>query len=237
MNYEQKFIYGDLEIKVEVEFSKRKHLSLIVYPDSRIIARAPLKSKQKKVNLIIQKKLNWITKKLEYFDKLEPILPPKEFVSGETHYFLGRPYRLKIQYGKKSKIKLVDKFIEIETSSPTDNKKIKKLMMNWYKIGAKEILSERFLKYLSNFLEAKTAHPELKFRKMKRRWGSCSNKNVIILNTELIKATFYSIDYIIVHELCHLIHHGHNKKFYQLLKSRMPDWKERKKKLERMIIM
>jgi len=237
MNYIQKFIYGDEEIKVDVEFSKRKHLSIIVYPDLRIVARAPFKTKPEKISSIIQKKLNWISKKLDYFDKLEPILPPKEFVSGETHYFLGRPYRLKIEFGKKSKINIVDKFIEIEISNLTDTAKTKNLVISWYKNNAKEILSKRFLKYLPDFINSGTPYPELNFRKMKRRWGSCSNKNVIILNTELIKADLYCIDYVVVHELCHLIHHGHNKKFYQLLQTKMPDWKTRKKQLEKTIIM
>ena len=236
MNYEQKFKYGDSEINVIVELRKRKHFSLIVYPDLRVVARVPLKSKPEKVCSIIQKKLRWISKKIEYFNELEPIFPPREFVSGETHYYLGRPYRLKIQEGIKVEIELIDSFIEIRLLLPEDNKKIKKIMLEWYKIRAKELLLKRIEKYLPDFLELGAAKPEIKFRKMKSRWGSCSRKNIVTLNTELIKAPYYCSDYVVVHELCHLIHLAHNKKFYNLLEEQMPDWKERKKLLEKVVL-
>ncbi len=237
MNYIQKFIYGDKEIKVEVEFRKRKHLSIIVYPDLRVVARAPFKTKTEKISEIIQKKSRWIAKKIDYFNDLEPRLPPSEFVNGEIHYFLGIPYKLKILFDKKAKLEIAENFIEIKLPNQEIKIKIQKLLMNWYSAKAKELIPERVFKYLPDFLEMGASKPEIRFRKMKRRWGSCSNKNVIILNTELIKSSFYCIDYVVVHELCHLIHHGHNKKFYHLLQTKMPDWKERKKKLEKTIII
>ena len=237
MNYKQKFIYRDVEIKVEVEFKKRKHISLIVFPDLRVVARAPFKTKTEKISSIIQKRLNWIANKLDYFNKLEPRLPPKEFVSGETHYFLGKPYILKIEFGEKAKLKIADNFLKMKLPVTDDKIKAQKIMMSWYSAQAKELIPERVSKYLPIFLEMGANNPEIRFRKMKRRWGSCSNKNVVILNTELIKSSFYCIDYVVVHELCHLIHHGHNKKFYKLLQAKMQDWKERKKQLERTIII
>ena len=236
MNYEQKFKYGDSEINVIVEFRKRKHFSLIVYPDLRVVARVPLKSKPARVETIIQKKLRWITKKIDYFNELEPILPPREFVSGETHYYLGRPYMLRIQSGVKVKIEVIDNFIEMKLPVPGDNKKAEKIMLDWYKQRAKELLIQRIEKYLPGFLDLGAAKPEVKFRKMKSRWGSCSRKNIITLNTELIKAHYYSSDYVVVHELCHLIHLSHNKNFYNLLHNQMPDWKKRKKLLEKVVL-
>jgi len=236
MNYEHKFKYGDSEINVCVEFGKRKHLSLIVYPDLRVVVRVPLKSKHDKIESIIQKKLRWIIKKIEYFENLEPIFPPSEFISGETHYFLGKPYRLKIQLSKKAEIQIVDNFIEIKLPLPDDKKKIEKMLMKWYKSRAKELLYQRIEKYLPVFLEIGAAKPEVKFRKMKSRWGSCSRKNVVTLNIELIKASYYCSDYVVVHELCHLIHLSHCRKFYGLLENKMPDWKERKKQLEKIVL-
>jgi len=236
MNYEQKFKYGDSEINVFVEFGKRKHLSLIVYPDLRVVVRVPLKSKKDKIELIIRKKLRWIVKKIEYFENLEPIFPPSEFISGETHYFLGKSYRLKIQPSEKAGIELVDDFIEIKLSNTDDKKKIEKMLMEWYKTQAKELLIQRIEKYLPIFLEIGAARPEIKFRKMKSRWGSCSRKNIVTLNTELIKAPFYCSDYVVIHELCHLIHLSHCRKFYSLLQNKMPDWKERKKRLEKIVL-
>jgi len=236
MIYEQKFKYDETEIKVEIEFSKRKHLSIIVYPDSRVIVKAPLKSQSDKINSIIQKKLRWITKKLDYFDKLKPILPPREYINGEIHYYLGRPYKLRILSGKKTEIEIIDGILEIKLPNPDDKTKARKIMMNWYSDRAKELLPERILEYSSDFLKLGAAKPEIRFRRMKRRWGSCSNKNIIVFNTELIKVSFYCMDYVVIHELCHLIHHSHSKKFYTLLQTKMPDWKERKKQLEKMII-
>jgi len=177
--------------------------------------------------------LHWIKKKLDYFDKLESILPPREYVNDEIHYYLGKPYRLKIQSGKKNEIKIIDGIFEIKLPNPDDKTKTRKIMLNWYSDRAKELLPERVLEYLSDFLKLGAGKPEIRFRRMKRCWGSCSNKNIIVFNTELIKASFYCMDYVVIHELCHLIHHSHNKKFYSLLQSKMPDWKERKKQLEK----
>ena len=236
MNYEQKFKYGNSEINVCVEFSKRKHLSLIVYPDLRVIARVPLKSKKEKIESIIQKKLRWIIKKIDYFENLEPIFPSSEFISGETHYFLGKPYQLKIQPSEKAEIEIIDDFIEIKLPFPDNKQKIEKMLMEWYKKQAKELLYQRIEKYLPAFLEIGAANPEVKFRKMKSRWGSCSHKNIVTLNTELIKAPYYCSDYVVVHELCHLIHLSHCRKFYSLLQNKMPDWKIRKKQLEKIVL-
>jgi len=131
MNYRQKFKYGNTEVTVFVEFSKRKHISLIVYPNLRVVARVPLKSKSERIESIIQKKLRWITKKLDYFDALDPILPPQEFVSGETHYYLGRPYRLKIQTDIKVGIEIIAGFIELKLPVPAESKKVKKILLDW----------------------------------------------------------------------------------------------------------
>ncbi len=236
MNYEQKFKYGESEINVCVEFGKRKHLSLIVYPDLRVVVRVPLKSQKDKIESIIRKKLRWINNKINYFNELEPIFPPSEFISGETHYFLGKPYQLKIRSSERTEIQIIDDFIEIKLSNTDDKKKIEKMLTKWYKSRARELLYQRTEKYLPVFLKIGAAKPEIKFRKMKSRWGSCSKRNIITLNTELIKAPFYCSDYVVVHELCHLIHLSHCRKFYSLLQNKMPDWKIRKKQLEKIVL-
>jgi predicted metal-dependent hydrolase len=78
--------------------------------------------------------------------------------------------------------------------------------------------------------------PELEIRQMKKRWGSCGKSGAIILNTELVKAPLFCIDYVIMHEICHLKNRSHDYKFYKLLETHMPDWKVRKERLERVII-
>ena len=109
-------------------------------------------------------------------------------------------------------------------------------MLDWYSAHAKNLLSRRLSQYLPIFVKMKAPEPKILFRRMKKRWGSCSKNGVIMLNNELAKAPILCIDYVIVHELCHLLYPNHDRKFFRLLKRIMPDWEKRKERLEKVII-
>ena len=231
----ERLTFGKREFVVEIQFNKRKSFSITVYPDLRIVAKAPLRFNIKDVRRGLNKKASWISKKINYFEQFQPLPPELQYISGETHYYLGQQYRLKINRGKTRRVKLIDGSFEMELPDPSDREKAKKVMQSWYSSHAKEILTKRFEMLLPSFKRFSVVEPEVRFRRMKRRWGSCSQKGVIMLNTELIKASIPCIDYVIIHELCHLKYLKHDKEFYHLLKKVLPDWKKRKEQLEKRV--
>lgn len=231
-----KITYSKHTISIPVWFESRNRLRITVQPDKSIIVKAPLNNSLDEVQTKLQKRASWITRQLEYFDQYHPILPPRRYVSGETFYFLGRQYRLKVITGLENNVKLVGKYFLLYTLQPDNLEQKKQLLEGWYSSHAKVYLQYRISFYIDRVTKIGAKTPLIKFRKMKKRWGSCTPSGVITFNTELIKAPIHCIDYVVLHELCHLVHAGHNAKFYQLLDTLMPDWKKRKERLEKVIL-
>jgi hypothetical protein len=184
----------------------------------------------------LNKRAPWISRQIKHFEKFQPLPPKRNYVSGETYYYLGRQYRLKIHKGNKPQVKLIGRFFQMELPDKNDNGKAKDLMLLWYKNHSKELFSRRIDIFMEYFQKLGARKPELKVRLMKSRWGSCSTKNIITLNTELVKAPLYCIDYVVVHELCHLLHPKHNNGFYKTLRRILPDWEQRKERLEKAML-
>ncbi|CAN5147923.1 SprT family zinc-dependent metalloprotease [soil metagenome] len=224
--------FGSKTIDFSVEFSDRKSLGITVNPEMEVLIKAPADTSIEKVKEKIRKKAPWIITQQSFFLSFHPKTPKRKYVSGETHLYLGRQYRLQIQDGNQESVKLKGKFIEILTE---DKAKAKDLLQVWYLQHARikfhtiaEPLIERFKKY-------KVAPGSIILRDMPTRWGSCTPKGKIILNPELIKAPKGCIEYVIIHELCHLIHHDHTQKFIDLQTKEMKDWEKWKMKLEKLL--
>ena len=222
----------DKKIEVFVTLENRTRLSITVHPNLKVTVKAPESKEKNEIEKYIKKRTQWILKQLNYFDQFQPIQPERKYVSGETHYYLGRQYRLRIIQKKKKQAKLKGKFFEITLLDKTNRLQVESILFDWYREHAKRIFSERIEYYMNYFNQYNISQPELKIRRMKKRWGSCPEGNTILLNTELIKTSKYCVDYVVVHELCHLIYPHHNIKFYELLTRILPDWEKRKDKLE-----
>jgi len=143
---------------------------------------------------------------------------------------------LKIRFGEKARVRLIGRFFEMELPDTGNREKARALMLDWYSEHAKDLLSRRLAQYVPTFERMGAVVPEVRYRRMRKRWGSCSSKGMILLNTELVKAPIHCIDYVIVHELCHLLYPRHDKEFYYLLERILPDWKKRKERLESVMI-
>ncbi|MDD4149661.1 MAG: SprT family zinc-dependent metalloprotease [Bacteroidales bacterium] len=224
--------FGSKIINFQVCFSNRKTLGITITPDMDVLVKAPDETSIEKIKEKVIKKAPWIIKQQNYFLGFFPKAPERQYVSGETHLYLGRQYRLKITDSKKNEVKYKGRFIEICTLK---KEKAGSLLNKWYKERAKikfgelaEPLIERFKKYN---VEPKSLYVQ----EMNSRWGSCTSKGKIILNPELIKAPRPCIEYVIVHELCHLVHPNHNQKFIELQQKEMPDWQKWKEKLEKLM--
>ena len=228
--------YGKHTIPVNVLYEVRNQLVITVHPDMTIEARAPEGSEPHLVQKKLDEKASWMWNQLDFFEQYQPLQPPRRFVNGETHIYLGRQYRLKIDQSSNEQVRLVGKFFRIETRDPEYKEKIKNLMQDWYHKHAKVLITRRLNFYLPDVQRYGSEKPIVRIRRMKKRWGSCTSDGVMTFNTELVKAPIDCLDYVLVHELCHLVHVNHSPEFYRLLGVIMPDWQKRKERLSRVTI-
>lgn len=231
----QQLTFGSKTIAFTLEYRKRKSLGIKVHPDSRVEVLAPLKATDAQVFSKLKTKAPWIIKQLDYFKSYKPATPPRLFINGETHLYLGRQYRLKIVTDNTPSVKAYRGQLWIHSKSVRpQNLNIQ--LDEWYKQKALVVFADLLQETLPKFRRYKIAEPVLAVRAMSKRWGSCTPAGKIILNTELIKAPKGCIEYVIIHELCHLVHHNHAKDFHRLLNRMLPDWKKWKEKLEYTLI-
>ena len=224
--------FGSRQIDFRLEFSNRKSLSISVTPELLVLVKAPVDTTLDKVKEKIIKKAPWIIRQQSFFLSFHPKTPARKFIGGETHLYLGRQYRLKIMQSKIESVKLKGQFIEVET---TEKEKVKQLVNDWYLKNAKTKFHSIAQPIIDKFKKHKVEPSSIVLREMSTRWGSCTPKGKIILNPELIKAPKGCIEYVIIHELCHLIHHDHTQKFIDLQTKEMPDWDKWKTKLEKLL--
>lgn len=225
-------IYGRHKIEYLLAFEERKNLSISVLPSKEVLVKAPLKSDIYEVENRIQNKGSWILKKIRYFDQFHPLQPEREYVSGETHYYLGRQYRLRVRKGGEESVRLSGKFFLTIIKNPADRSQVKFLMRQWYADHAKIYLDERVKRYFGKIPGLEIHNLKISYKFLNKQWGLKNDDDSITLNIDLVKAPVQCIDYVIVHELCHLKHPKHNDDFYRLLRKVLPDWKERKDRLE-----
>lgn len=229
MKYQLKF--GGRSFDFTLYYQDRKSLGIKVHPDGTVEVLAPVTAKKEDIAMRIRQKAPWILKQIDQFSSYRPATPPRRFINGETHLYLGRQYRLKIVQDDRNIIKAYRGELWMHT---VNNKPeaLKEQLNKWYKERANEIFNELLEEALPEFKRYKIVTPILTIRFMSKRWGSCTPKGKITLNTELIKAPKGSIAYVIIHELCHLVHHNHTSAFRHLLNKMMPDWGKWKDRLE-----
>lgn len=224
--------FGSKQIDFQLEFSNRKSLGISVTPELNVLVKAPKGTTLEKVKEKLRKRVPWIIRQQSFFLSFHPKTPARKFVGGETHLYLGRQYRLKILIGKTESVKLKGQSIEVTATNKT---RTKQLVNEWYLQNAKlkfHVIAEPLI---HKFKKHKVEPSSIVLREMPTRWGSCTPKGKIILNPELIKAPKGCIEYVIIHELCHLIHHDHTQRFIDLQTKEMKDWEKWKMKLEKLL--
>lgn len=224
----KKFKYGKYSYEYYLVLQERLTVSLTVQPSLNIILKCPLNYETDKIAKFLKRKWLWLEKQIQYFKKYKKKIERKEYVSGESFLYLGRQYKLLVKSGQNEGVKLEKGRIVISTGGgKTANKK---LLDKWFEERTKAVLQSR-LKEVIKKLDYDFS-PKLAIRKMPKRWGSYLSNKKIALNPLLIRASKDCIDYVIVHELCHMKHKNHNKNFFKLQESVVPNWKEVKEKLE-----
>lgn len=213
---------------LQIIYKPVKTIIIKVKPTLEVILIVPIDIMQDEIDHVLNKRYAWILKQLDYFRKFKP--PKKELVSGESIVYLGRSYRLKISVANNESAKLTGGYLHIRLTDKNDYNKKLLIIEAWYRKKAEDYFKKIITKYTK---VVKQEVAKISIRRMKTRWGSCNpKKSYINLNLDLIKKPTFAIEYVIFHELVHLIHYNHDQKFYNYLATHMPDWKIRKSKLE-----
>ncbi|MGI6657145.1 MAG: M48 family metallopeptidase [Desulfobulbus sp.] len=225
-------IYGQKIIDFTLLYRNRKTMEISVHPDGSVIVKAPLNADIALIEQKVMKRARWILKQLMFFRQFEPKTPVRCYVNGETHLYLGKQYRLKLEEGAENSVKLSRGFFHITCRGEPTPATAKKLLNAWYVQKAQIQFAESMERCQQKLDGIDACRPKLSIRRMQKRWGSLSDKDTITLNIDLIRAPKECIDYVVTHELCHLKYRDHGPEFYKLLESVIPDWEKIKHKLE-----
>jgi len=228
--------YGNRRISCEVRRSRlrTKHsVAIHVEPDGRVVVDAPADATSAAVRLAVSKRLAWIHRRLVAVENRRKFSAPREYVSGETVLYLGRRYQLKVvSTTEANTVRLRGRYLEICTGDRSAET-VRALQDRWFRERARDFLPKRLAMSAQDLRWLKTI-PEVSVRQMRRQWGSCSPAGRITLNTSLIHVPRECVDYVLLHELCHLKVHNHGRTFYQLLDRHVPRWKQIKVRLDDM---
>lgn len=240
---EYSFIYGDEAIGYEVirkpySEGKKRNITIKVHPNCRVVITSPDDAALSDIHDAVMKRAKWIDDALKEFRSHLEYVEPKQYVSGEMQFYLGRRYVLKVVENcnvssagvKMYRGKLI---VTLPRFDANKQKLVRTLITKWYKRRADKIFHERLAELLpqANWI---TGIPSFRILPMSKQWGSCSAKGQLMLNPHLVKAPKECIDYVILHELCHVAEHNHSERFWRLLTSVMPNWKEVKSRLDAM---
>ncbi len=224
--------YGATVIKYDIEFTQRKTLSFCVNPNGRIYLKAPMEATLEQIRLKIHKRAAWILRQRRFFESFGIHTTKRLYISGESHLYLGRQYMLRVKESSTNAVHYQNNIIEIECRHKKD---AGVLLQTWYLQRA----NIKFYEYAKPLIEQFAAYgvtpKSISIKKMDKRWGYCTIDGHISLNPRLICAPRCCIEYVITHELCHLVYRSHTKDFYALLTKEMPHWEKWKNKLERIM--
>ena len=226
-------LYGSSLIKYEIEYMQRKTLGITVHPDGSVSLKAPIDATPEDIQKKVRHRAAWILRQKRYFESFGTPTTERQYISGESHLYLGRQYMLRIKEGKTNAVHYHNNILEIECQN---KKNAGKVLQLWYLERAQIKFPEYAKPIIEQFAAYGVQPKSLSLRKMEKRWGYCTTDGDIFLNPRLICAPRCCIEYVITHELCHLVHHNHTKEFYSLLSKEMPHWEKWKNKLERMMI-
>ena len=217
-------------MKILITRTKRKKTISILIKDGNVEVKAPFNLMQKEIDSFILKKEKWIKNKILFQKSIEK-LPKKKFINGEVFKLLGKDLILKININDTKKTYIKNDYICLDLKNNTKNnkEKIKKELELFFRSFSERILKEKTL------IESKKMNlkvKEIKVRSYKNRWGSCSSNGNISYNWKLIMAPERIINYVIIHELCHLIHFNHSRDYWREVSKKLPNYKENKEWLK-----
>ncbi|TLS78291.1 M48 family metallopeptidase [Mariprofundus erugo] len=213
------FIEGNGFLAEVIRTSRRKTATIKVEA-GKVSVVAPEDLPAAKIEEVIAKKNRWIKEKLLIHSQAMAV-KPKEYVSGESFSYLGKNYRLKVVSGSPACVKLLNGYLVVETPEPLNPIKTQRLIEGWYREHAEQKFREKSRRYAK---QIGVTPASIGIKTFKSRWGSCSPDGHILYNWRVIMAPNRVVDYVVVHELCHLIHHNHSPEFWKAVAKVVPEY-------------
>ena len=220
-----------MRIDYKLIYSRRRSIGIVISPDKGVEVRAPYGVSIRTVEKFVCEKEEWIRKHTERYSEIIRLNAGKKYIDGEKYLFLGWELTLRIKNALFPSINQIDNILEVTTDGKEG--KIKMLIDRWYMKKAEELLSVKMQEILIRFKDQGFPPTQLTVRTLKSRWGSCTSKGRITISSELVKLDEHFIEYVIIHELCHLKYHNHGKDYYRLLETLVPDYKTIRKALRK----
>lgn len=226
--------YGDQQIRFSLTYLPRqaRRVSIHVTPDGFVQVDAPEGAALPEVKHAVRQRAAWVWQQLQAVKSRRLHVLPREYVSGETHFYLGRRHMLKVlpTEGAEPGVRLWRGRLEIAVALP-DALTVRKLLEDWYRQRAADVYA-KVLAEMAPRVGLRRKLPPMRLLSMRTQWGSCSPKGEVLLNPHLVKAPRPCIEYVVAHELCHLREHNHSERFYWHLSRTLPDWVARKAELD-----
>lgn len=225
--------YGRQDIPFSLKKKDVATLTFTVHPDGRVEVIAPLHADEDLILKRVTKRARWISRQQARFATFIPKTTKWPDRTGQSIRYLGRQYRIRVVALSDSHRQPVARnrnILEVRLQDPDREGAVSEEIERWWHEMARAIIGERYSRCLA--LVQGIASPGFSLRKMTKRWGSFTSAGRILLNPELLATPVDCIDYVIVHELCHVKHPNHQRAFYRMLESILPDWKRRKDRLE-----
>lgn len=212
--------------------SKRKTIAIHIKLNGDVFVRAPIRVSEKQIAKFVGEKADWITKKQAEFATHAKPQANCSYEAGASWQFLGWALQLEIELGICDSVQPQDGKLLLQTPKPRNQKHVQKILDNWFWQQAEQIFAQRMQTCLPIAAKIGLEHSgEFAIKNFKTRWGSCSSSGAITLNLQLVHVPQICIDYVILHELCHLREMNHSPAFYALLAKLMPNFRAIKKQL------
>ncbi|MBH8557571.1 M48 family metallopeptidase [Hymenobacter negativus] len=224
--------YRNQSLSYTLVFRSRRTIGFAVRPDGSVHISAPAGTSPEWVAQQVLKKADWILKHQEAFANRPAPAPTRRFEAGSTHYYQGQPYQLRFAEARRATVTVAGHELIMATPVPPTPAQAEALLHAWYARQAGPLFAESLERVWPRFTEFNLTCPTLSVRQMRTRWGSCTPRSARIrLSPELVRARPECLDYVLLHECCHLLVGDHSKAFYDLQTRLLPDWQRWKAEL------
>ncbi len=251
---------GTEQVPWEIRLSpRRRTLSIAVHPEPRIIVRAPSGWPRALIEARLAERAAWIARHVQRFRGLAAVLPPPPaYVTGDLLPYVGELHRLEVVVARRPAVNRLPGALQVGVPPGADAGRVRRTVEAWYRDRARELFAAILEEQFGWFEDRGHARPTISVRKMTSRWGTLAGParrrtlpwsgadwpgagrrgtSRMTLNLALIRAPRECSEYVLIHELCHLEHRGHGRSFYRLMAERLPDWRQRKRQLEGLLLL
>jgi predicted metal-dependent hydrolase len=215
-------------LRFELVRSRRRSLEVRVFPDGRVQVRAPLRLARHRVDAFVNERSGWIRRQQEALASQ----PRPRWRHGDPCRHLGETLILDIRVANRRQVWRQDNELRVALPEGADEARVREAVEHWWRGQARELFQQRIERLFPWFAERGHRMPILRVKRMRTRWGSLSQRGYINLSLSLMRYPLAVIDYVVMHELCHLEYMHHGPEFHALMDRRMPDWRQRKQCLE-----